>query len=66
MAASGIDVSHYQAHSTRGAATSAAARAGVSTVQILKAADGSFIRDQGFTREKLVNVRVWDSCPGFR
>ena len=41
MASSGIDVSYFQAHSTRGAATSTAARAGLSTAQILKAADWS-------------------------
>ncbi|XP_071804713.1 uncharacterized protein [Asterias amurensis] len=48
MASSGIDVSHYRAHSTRGATTSAAARAEVSTAQILKAADWS--SESTFTR----------------
>ena len=48
MASSGIDVSHFRAHSTRGAATSAAARAGVSTAQIPKAADWS--SESTFTR----------------
>ena len=41
MASAGIDVSHYKAHSTRAASTSAAARVGVSTAQILLTADGS-------------------------
>ncbi|CAH1248153.1 C16orf58 [Branchiostoma lanceolatum] len=37
----GVDVSTYSAHSTRGASTSAAAAAGVSLTNILKAADWS-------------------------
>ena len=41
MASAGIDVSHYKAHSTRAASTSAAARVGVSTAQILLTADWS-------------------------
>ena len=35
----GIDVSIFSGHTTRGASTSAAARAGISTNDILKAAD---------------------------
>ena len=41
MAAAGIDISHFKAHSTRAASTSAAARLGVSTAQILLTADWS-------------------------
>ncbi|XP_038059669.1 uncharacterized protein LOC119730724 isoform X1 [Patiria miniata] len=41
MSQSGIDTSQFQAHSTRSASTSAAARAGVSTSEILKTADWS-------------------------
>ena len=41
MAAAGIDISHFKAHSTRAASTSAATRLGVSTAQILLTADWS-------------------------
>ena len=39
MGAAGIDTSVYRAHSVRGAASSAAARAGMSTADILQCAD---------------------------
>ena len=39
MGAAGIDTSMYRAHSVRGAASSAAARAGMSTADILQCAD---------------------------
>ena len=39
LEASGIDMEIFRAHSTRGAATSAAAKAGISTEHILKTAD---------------------------
>ena len=38
---SGIDMSTFTAHSTRGASTSAAADSGITTSDILKAADWS-------------------------
>ena len=38
---SGIDISTFTAHSTRGASTSAAADSGITTSDILKAADWS-------------------------
>ena len=41
MSASGVDTSVFSAHSTRGAATSKAKGVGVSTVDILKAANWS-------------------------
>ena len=41
MAAAGIDISQFKAHSTRSASTSTAARLGVSTAQILLTADWS-------------------------
>ena len=41
LANSGIDVSIFKAHSVRGAATSAAANAGITTNDILNAADWS-------------------------
>ena len=39
MDKAGIDTSIFKAHSTRGAAASAAAAAGITTADILKAAD---------------------------
>ena len=39
LEASGIDMEIFRAHSTRGAATSAAAKAGISTEHILKTVD---------------------------
>ena len=41
MEKAGIDTSVFKAHSTRGAATTAAANAGITTDDILKAADWS-------------------------
>ena len=38
LRASGVDVSHYTAHSTRGTATSVAAKAGISTQEIMERA----------------------------
>ena len=41
LASAGVDISSFSAHSTRGAAASAAAMAGVTTKQILNTADWS-------------------------
>ncbi|KAI8518063.1 hypothetical protein Bbelb_040800 [Branchiostoma belcheri] len=41
MSLAGIDTAQYSAHSTRGAASSAAERSGLSTTEILRAADWS-------------------------
>ena len=60
MKKAGIDTSIFKAHSTRGAATTAAANAGITTEDILKAADWS--SDTVFKKFYYKPTQVWAVC----
>ena len=63
LASSGIDTSIFSAHSTRGASTSAASLAGVTTQQILSTADWSTANV--FKKFYFRDRQVQSPCQGF-
>ena len=68
MGAAGIDTSVYRAHSVRGAASSAAARAGMSTADILQCADWAAVSTfrRFYLRDLPDNNAVCSTLPGGR